>query len=172
MQSLFNALRSENPALTETEVTDLAWRLTKEGRVTLKDTEPGSKSVGEYVRVWDRNLSLYFALGVSLMTVLVVYALPTDSPSVTIRWVLGGIFVFFIPGYVTIEALFPDKRELDRTDRFALSVVLSLAIMPLIGLLLNYLPWGIRLTPVMISLVLFAFGVAGFGVVRRFRLNK
>jgi len=104
------------------------------------------------------------------MTILVVYALPTDLPLAAIRWVLGSIFVFFIPGYVTVEALFPKGRELDGIERWALSVGLSLALVPLIGLILNYTPWGIRLTPIMLSLALFTFGVAVVGLVKRFRL--
>lgn len=170
VQSLFNALKSKNPALTEIEITNLAWRLANEGRVTLEDIGSASNSIREYVRLWDQNLSLYFALGVSLMTILVVYALPTDLPLAAIRWVLGSIFVFFIPGYVTVEALFPKGRELDGIERWALSVGLSLALVPLIGLILNYTPWGIRLTPIMLSLALFTFGVAVVGLVKRFRL--
>jgi len=78
--------------------------------------------------------------------------------------------VLFIPGYVTVEALFPKGREMDGIERFALSVGLSLALVPLIGLLLNYTPWGIRLTPIVLSLVVFTVGVAGVGAGRRFKL--
>jgi uncharacterized membrane protein len=55
--------------------------------------------------------------------------------------------VLFFPGYVFITALFPEKKELDNLERLALSLGLSIAIVPLIGLLLNYTPWGIRLIP-------------------------
>ena len=57
----------------------------------------------------------------------------------------------FLPGYALIEALYP-KRELDELTRFALSIGLSLALVPLTGLVLNYTPWGIRLLPVTISI--------------------
>jgi len=63
--------------------------------------------------------------------------------------------ILFIPGYVLIAALFPDKEDLDGIERLALSFGLSIAIVPLIGLVLNYTPWGIRLDPIVISLVAF-----------------
>jgi uncharacterized membrane protein len=60
---------------------------------------------------------------------------------VLIRWVLGSLFVLFIPGYVTAELLFPKGRELDTIEGFGLSVGWSLALVPLVGLLLNFTPW-------------------------------
>jgi len=170
VESLYSTLKANMPNLTETEVTDLVWRLAEEDRVDLEDVPPASDSIRKYVRIWDRNLWFYAAVVTSLATVLVIYALPTDFPLVAFRWILGSVFVLFIPGYVTVEALFPKGRELDGIERFALSVGLSLALVPLIGLLLNYTPWGIRLTPIVVSLVLFTLGVAVVGVARRFKL--
>ena len=56
-----------------------------------------------------------------------------------------------MPGYALIEALYP-KRDLDELSRFALSVGLSLAVVPLAGLVLNFTPFGIRLLPVALSI--------------------
>jgi uncharacterized membrane protein len=63
--------------------------------------------------------------------------------------------VLFVPGYTLIAALFPKKQDLDGIERLALSFGLSIAVVPLIGLGLNYTPWGIRLTPVVISIAIF-----------------
>ena len=89
-----------------------------------------------------------------------------------IRWVLGSLFVLFIPGYVTVEALFPKGRELDTIERFALSVGLSLALVPLVGLLLNYTPWGIRLNPIVLSLTLLTVGLAMVALAREYRFSS
>ena len=90
------------------------------------------------------------------------------------RVVLGLPFVLFAPGYVFIAALFPEagsgpvvdgaeggEREdatgiregsgIDGIERVALSFGTSIVIVPLIGLVLNFTPWGIRLVPVMVS---------------------
>ena len=76
-------------------------------------------------------------------------------PDSLLRKALGLAFVLFFPGYVFITMLFPNRKELDNLERLALSFGLSIAIVPLIGLALNYTPWGIRLIPILVSLTLF-----------------
>ena len=165
----YNALRLRKPSLTKHEATDLAWRLAERGKAELEDVPPATRTLREYLEHWERNLWFYFSLAVSFATLVVIYALPDEFPLVVARWMLGSVFVLFIPGYVTVEALFPKGRDLDAIERFALSVGLSLALVPLIGLLLNYTPWGIRLTPIVISLVVFTVGLSLVGLDRQYR---
>jgi len=73
----------------------------------------------------------------------------------SIRVLLALPLVLFIPGYALIAPLFPTDEDLDLIERIALSFGLSIAVVPLIGLGLNYTPWGIRLDPIVISLSLF-----------------
>jgi uncharacterized membrane protein len=82
---------------------------------------------------------------------------------------LGLPFVLFFPGYALIAALFPEKDDLGGIERVALSFGLSIAVAPLIGLGLNYTPWGIRLTPILISLVIF---ILLMGAISFFRKDK
>jgi len=77
--------------------------------------------------------------------------------------------VLFLPGFVVVQALFPGGRELDDIERFALSVGLSIAITPLIGLILNYTPWGIRLDPIITSLFMFTLSIAVLATCRKYR---
>jgi len=168
---LYDALRVRNPSLTEVEVTDLVWRLVEGGQAVVEDTPPATRSLRQYLRIWERNLWFYASAAISLVTVLVIYTLPTEYPLVVVRWVLGSVFVLFLPGYVTVEALFPKGRDLDGIERFALSVGLNLALVPLVGLLLNYTPWGIRLTPIVISLTILTLGLGGVGVGRQYGIS-
>lgn len=87
-----------------------------------------------------------------------------DSP---VRVPLGLLMVLFLPGYTLIAALFPNKDDLDGIERAALSFGLSIAVVPLIGLGLNYTPWGIRLAPVVISLSIFTIALATVAHLRR-----
>jgi uncharacterized membrane protein len=75
--------------------------------------------------------------------------------------------VLFVPGYTLIAALFPKIGDLEGIERIALSFGLSIAVVPLIGLALNYTPWGIRLVPVVISLVAFTIAMAAAAYWRR-----
>jgi hypothetical protein len=169
--ALLDALRAKNSTLTDAEVTDLVWRLADRGQVDVEDVPPQVGSLMEYLGLWERNVWFYASVAASLITVLVIYAFPTNFPLVAVRWVLGSVFVLFLPGYVTIEALFPKARDLDTIERFALSVGLSLALVPLVGLLLNYTPWGIRLTPIVISLTILTLALAGAGARRQYVIN-
>lgn len=108
-----------------------------------------------------------------------------------LRIVLGLPFVLFLPGYALIAALFPEEGEgpieendtsdddewdadsdpspaeregIDGIERVALSFGLSIAVVPLVGLVLNFTPWGIRLVPILVSvggLTLALVAVAG-----------
>jgi uncharacterized membrane protein len=71
-----------------------------------------------------------------------------------------------------ISALYPRSGELDGLERLALSIGLSLAIVPLVGLMLNYTPWGITLTPIMISLAIFSEALALGALERKYRYYK
>ena len=88
-----------------------------------------------------------------------------------IRVIFTVPVILLIPGYVLIAALFPEKKSIDGIERFALSVGLSIAVVPLIGLVLNYTPFGIRLNPIVISLVLFTIIMMIITLYRRARLS-
>lgn len=79
----------------------------------------------------------------------------TSGIALYLRYVLGGLLILFLPRYSLIEFLYAKKKELDKLTRLALLIGLSLAIVPLIGLALNYTPFGIRLISVSISLTVF-----------------
>ena len=112
---------------------------------------------------WKRYWDLLTIIGLSVLLDLLI----AFHPDSIIRKALGLAFVLFFPGYVFITALFPEKKELDDLERLALSFGLSIAIVPLIGLALNYTPWGIRLIPILVSLTAFNIVVAIIALYRR-----
>lgn len=93
-------------------------------------------------------------------------------PSNALRIVLGLPFVFFFPGYALMAALFPGKKGINTIERIALSFGISIAIVPLIGLILNYTRWGIRLEPVLYSVASFIFIASIVAWLRRRRLPE
>ena len=104
---------------------------------------------------------------ISLFTIPVVLL-----SSGALRVVLGLPLLLFFPGYVLLAAMFTRKESLGSVERVALSFGLSIAVVPLIGLLLNYTPWGIRLNPVLISIVSFILIMCGIAWYRRGRLEE
>jgi len=79
-----------------------------------------------------------------------------ESP---IRIALAIPVILFIPGYCLLASLFPKNGDLDLMTRMVLSIGVSIAIVPLIGLGLNFTPWGIRLDPIVTSLTLFTLAM-------------
>jgi len=103
----------------------------------------------------------WILIALATATTTIVFTVPENMyPTNYLRYILGSIFVLFLPGYTFIKALFPKtppiptrSKELDNTERTALSIGMSLALVPITGLILNYTPWGIRQTPVTLSLL-------------------
>jgi Predicted membrane protein len=92
----------------------------------------------------------WVTLAIALASLAVVM-LVKGGPLMPIRYLLGAVSVLFMPGYSIVEALYPRGDELAPLERLALSIGLSLAVVPLVGLILNYTPWGIRLIPIVVS---------------------
>jgi uncharacterized membrane protein len=105
-----------------------------------------------------------------MLLALILIALVYLAPDNATRQVLGLIFVLFLPGYAASAALFPENDQIDGIERVALSFGLSIAIVPLIGLALNFTPWGIRLDPILATVSAFIIGVSLVGWYRRIRL--
>jgi len=106
---------------------------------------------------------------IGILTILLIVVI-AFSPSTIAQIILGLPFLLFFPGYVLIAALFPKKGSLGGVERLALSFGLSIAVVPLIGLILNYTPWGIRLYPILISLAVFILATSGVAWYRRGKL--
>jgi uncharacterized membrane protein len=75
--------------------------------------------------------------------------------------------ILFIPGYCLLAALFTKKGDIDLLTRMVLSLGISLAIVPLIGLGLNFTPWAIRLDPIVVSLTVFSLATVIVAYYRR-----
>jgi len=88
-----------------------------------------------------------------------------------IRLILAVPLILFIPGYTLIAALFPNSVDIDTIERIVLSIGTSVIIAPLIGLCLNFTPWGIRLDPLLLSLTLVIVVLAIFAGIRRNRVS-
>jgi uncharacterized membrane protein len=98
-------------------------------------------------------LDLKLVLVFILLSILIIY-LPFVNGTV-VRPAAGLLMVLFVPGYSLIAALFPGRSDLGRMERGALSLGLSIAVSSLIGLALNYTPWGIRIDPLVVCLSVF-----------------
>jgi len=105
-------------------------------------------------------------LAIVVISTILLLGIIYLTPDSWVRTVLGLPYLLFFPGYVLISFLFPEEEPLDKIERIALSFGLSIAITPLIGLLLNY-TWEISLVPLLTSISLFIFAFSGLAFYRR-----
>ena len=105
-----------------------------------------------------------------VLLVVVLITVITLFPSNILRIILGLPFVIFFPGYTLMAALFPRRESVSGIERLVLSFGLSIAVVALIGLILNSTPWGIRLESILWSTASFILIMAVITWFRRKRL--
>jgi uncharacterized membrane protein len=102
-------------------------------------------------------------LSLSIVLVGTVYFVPVPP----LRIILGALHVLLLPGYSMTTALFPRRDDLGVSERLGLSLGLSIAVLPLMGLVLNYTPWGITVLSTLVSATAFVVGCAAAAYYRR-----
>jgi len=108
---------------------------------------------------WD----LYVGVGYAVAVTAILVVLRSGN-------FIALLLIVFVPGYVLMAALFPSNNGIGWTERLALSVVLSIVIVALLGWAFDFTPWGFRFLPIVVTIALFTGGVAMVATVRRTRL--
>ncbi len=93
----------------------------------------------------------YVLLFINLCSIVLILIISFASSSSELRIIFGLPYILFFPGYTIIAALFPKKSDLSVMERVVIPFGLSIAVVPLSGLLLNYI-WEIQLAPLLIML--------------------
>ena len=114
------------------------------------------------------NQKILIAIVVITLILFPVIAFTTGP----LRIALGILFIIFFPGYTLLSALFPKQGDLGNVERLALSLGLSIAVVPLVGLILNFTPWGIQLYPIAISIAISIIVTSGVGWYRQRKLPE
>lgn len=160
--------------IPENKILNTILQLQNEGKIKLaKPARQTPQKLTVYLQTEDARW-YWITILLATATAITAFTIPENAfPLVYIRYALGTIFVLCLPGYSFIKALFPTEpplktqtKNLDTIERIALSLGLSLALVPIVGLLLNYTPWGIRLTPIVLSLLAMTTVFATIAVAR------
>ena len=104
--------------------------------------------------------------------VIFLLIIATFFTSNVLRIILGLPSLLFFSGYTLIAALSLKRNPLDSIERVALSFGVSIAVASLIGLILKYTPWGGRLYPILIFVVVFIILTSLIAWYRRRRLPE
>lgn len=158
--------RLEGHGLNRVEASRVLYFLDSTGESRLVDSDP-PRSLPDYVSSW-YSAWAWVVMGFLVVVTSAVYVLPQVEPWIYVRYIAGAVYVLYVPGAVFIEMLYPKRDELEDLERFALGVGLSLAIVPLVGLVLNYTPWGIRLDPIFAGLSILSVVFTFIAVYRKY----
>ena len=134
---------------------------------------------------------------VAVVLFVLVADIATLAPVINetpLRIILGFPLVLFLPGYALVATLFPEtdhssssesdttsstetddvddsrpvlRNGIDGIERIALSFGLSVAISPLIGLVINFTSLGVELVPIVLAVSGFTLLMSGTAMVRR-----
>ena len=161
-------------AVPSKEITKLLIELENEDKVHFEKRALSSSPFAKAYLSSKKAVWYWITISLALATCTTVFLIPdSDSPIIYLRYALSIIFLLFLSGYSFINLLFPltapiaDSNEhMDKTQRVVLSLVMSLVIMIIVGLVLNYTPWGITLTPITLSLLALTVTFATAAIIR------
>jgi len=131
----------------------------------------GEITPGLKKRVWE-PLPSDLVLVLALAALASAFTLVMPFADIPLRGPIGLVLVFILPGYALAAALFPGKNGPRHIIRGALSLVFSLATALAIGLALNFSPWGLRLGPIVASLVFSTFAFVALAYYKRIQLSE
>lgn len=159
-QLILETIKKENPENVEELVEFVCKKSSKVSKSTvlkhIEKLEERKKVTLIEEPVPKKGLWFWIIIALAVTTNILVFQVSEQSVLMPIRWVVGYSFCFFVPGYCAIKVLFP-KKELDIVETMLLSIALSLAILPLVGLVVNFVVGNIALPPIMFSLSLVVF---------------
>ncbi len=165
----------EDFAISEEKIVEYVLNLEREGKIRLKEPVQTVRQSFSLYLTTEKARGYWITIVVAAATTFVLFTVSGNMfPLVYIRQLLGAVFALWLPGYTLGKVLFPARQgdsseSLDFAERVALSIGLSLALVTLTGLLLNYTPWGIRLTPITLSLLVLSTAFATAAAIREYR---
>jgi hypothetical protein len=104
----------------------------------------------------------------SLIAVVSIYFINDSASSLMyIRNIMGFVFSLFLPGYGFIKAILP-YREFSLLERMVLSIGSSIAIVPFIGLFLNYIN-NLTVAPIIFIIFILTIIFSIIGIWREYK---
>jgi uncharacterized membrane protein len=105
------------------------------------------------------------------VTLIALILLPiVYSTTGGLRIIISLIAILFVPGYTLLTALFPKRGAMSISERLVLSLGLSLAVVPLVSLVMHFTPWGLSIYSVLLATAAFVLITAAIAWYRDSRL--
>ena len=179
------ALMHESHSIPQEKTTSIVVELEKDNLLGFKRQEQLIPDSAKAYILSSKTQWFWLTIALSVATIAAVFVVPESNYfAVYLRSALSLVFILFIPGYTCINLLLSTQvpiitplscqigvknENIDTIERVVLSVGLSLAFVAIIGLGLNYTPWGITLIPITFSLISITFTLATIALIREYQ---
>jgi hypothetical protein len=128
-----------------------------EGLISMSESSQ-STNLAQYMvspnSIWFLGSIAVIAVAIVLVFLPIYLLSFFAEPFIYLRYFFGGILVLFIPGYALMESIFPNRSQFDDLTKYALSFVMSLALVILVSLVLGVSPVGLETLPITVSVAL------------------
>jgi len=126
-----------------------------------------------------KTLWYWITVALAILTVITVLTVSkSDIPLVYLRSILGIFFFLFLPGFAIVKNFYSTERAIRLVPQktltieyLALSFGISLVVVPIVGLILSFTPWGFRLIPLVLSLFIIIIIFATLAIIRQIQNN-
>jgi hypothetical protein len=172
------ALVQENEIWSQKEILDAVLKLQDETKIRFVSSSLAAPLRFSAYMGTKKVLWYWATVTIAILSMICTISITDDFyPWNYFRSVFGLMFVLWLPGYTFLKVIFPvnvSKTELSTNlsneERIALSVIMSLALITIIGLLLNFSPWGITSSTIVLSILTFNLILATAAVARDYSL--
>jgi hypothetical protein len=159
--------------IDEGDFVTIVKEMASDGSLILEKPSYEIESIMDYLLTWTLSAWFWATLAVTALSVGVITSIPQLIPLNLLRIALASTFVLYLPGFSLLQFLHPNISQSDVLERFALRVGVSLAVVPVIGLVLSFTPWGIRFGSIVASVGgIVVFSVIGAAIREYFALRK
>jgi hypothetical protein len=140
--------------------------LIRNGHVEIVETR--LINFGDFLRSWRYGFRLWALLIATLAALPIVEFMQAEFPLSVIRWTAATFLLLFAPGFALVWVLFPSRQRMSGFNRLALTIAMSLFLVPAIGLIFNFTPLGIEPKPVAAALAVLTIAFLFLGAYREY----
>ena len=157
-------------SLSMEEIQHAVKKLENDKKITL--LEPGINGhFFHYIMRGYNGVSLWLTTAATCLMMTIVFLLPNIEPWSYMRMITGAIFVLYIPGNALVQLLFV-HRNIEHTEQMVLSIVLSIALISIIGLMLKYVLLGLTAESAVISIGILSITLSAVANYSHFLYSK
>lgn len=172
LDTLVQLAKMKMPSLTEVQIIENFSKLEKKGILKLEKKSQPSQSLLDYLKGGE-SVWYWVTIFVATLTMIITFIDSGNSYFLScLRLIFGVIFILFLPGFVFIKLFFSENKS-NFIMQLVLSIGLSLAIVPTLGLMLYYFQNSLPDDVITLNIFLFVVIFGSVAVLLRYwRANK